>query len=113
MNNKLASRLPLQQMITSVINSATEKVAEDKTRNKKVTELLRYEEHEHGHIPSPEEEMAEKKSSIVALPYIDKLASAVEFIASNLDSIDFPNKGILQKAAESSGSPQGAGKGQG
>lgn len=112
MTDKLASRLPLQQMIANVINSATEKVANEKTRNQKVKELISYEQHEHGHIPTPREEETEKNA--FTLPYIDKLASAVEFIANNLNSIDFPQKGILQKAAESSGhSPQGAGKGEG
>lgn len=111
--NKLASRLPIQQMIASVINSATEKVAEDhNARGKKVKELLSYEKKEHGHIPTPSEEEAEKKAN--ATPdYVEKLAAAVEFIAGNLDTIEFPDKGVLQKAAENAGSPQGAGKGEG
>lgn len=109
--NKLASRLPIQQMIASVINSATEKVAEDHdARGKKVKELLSYEKKEHGHIPTPTEEKAEKTA---APDYVEKLAAAVEFIAGNLDTIEFPDKGILQKAAENTGSPQGAGKGEG
>lgn len=115
--NKLASRLPLQQMIADVINSATEKVAEDQNaRGQKVKELLSYEKREHGHIPTPAEEEAEKTktaSAAIAPSYIEKLASAVEFIAGNFDSIEFPHKGVLQKAAEHSGSPQGAGKGEG
>ncbi len=112
--NKLASRLPIQQMIASVINSATEKVAEDRnTRGQKVKELLSYEKKEHGHIPTPTEEEAEKTKQASAPDYVEKLASAVEFIAGNLNSIEFPDKGILQKAAENAGSPQGAGKGEG
>lgn len=117
MKNKLASRLPIQQMIANVISSATEKVAEDqKGRDKKVKELLAYEKKEHGHIPTPSEEEAEKTAMASAPAYVEKLATAVEYIANNLDSIQFPNRGVLQKAAEeaaSAGSPQGAGKGQG
>lgn len=112
--NKLASKLPIQQMIANVIYSATEKVAEDKNaRSQKVRELISYEKKEHGHIPTPAEEESEKTKMAAAPDYIEKLASAVEFIAGNFDSIEFPNKGILQKAAEQSGSPQGAGKGEG
>lgn len=118
MKNKLASRLPIQQMIANVISSATEKVAEDQNaRNLKVRDLLAYEKKEHGHIPTPSEEEAEKTKTASAGPaYIEKLASAVEYIAGNFDSIDFPNKGVLQKAAEEAvggKSPQGAGKGPG
>lgn len=117
MKNKLASRLPIQQMIANVISSATEKVAEDqKGRDKKVKELLAYEKKEHGHIPTPSEEEAEKTAAASSPAYIEKLANAVEYIAGNFDSIEFPNRGVLQKAAEeaaSAGSPQGAGKGQG
>lgn len=121
---KLASKLPIQQMIANVISSATEKLAEDQSaRNKKVKQLLSYEKAEHGgHIPSPAEEEREEKEKTASAntsdSYIDKLASAVEFIAGNFDTIEFSNKGVLQKAAEhvatlDGGSPQGAGKGEG
>lgn len=112
MTTKLASRLPIQQMIASVLNSATEKVAQDQTsREHKVKELLSYEKKEHGHIPTPAEEEAEKKAA--APEYVEKLASAVEYISTHMNEIDFPNRGVLQKAAEHGGSPQGAGKGEG
>lgn len=121
---KTASKLPIQQMIANVIQDATVKLASDQAeKNKKVKSLLAYEKAEHGgHIPSPAEEEAEKneyeKRASASDDYIEKLASAVEFIAGNFDSIEFPHKGVLQKAAESvstldGGSPQGAGKGQG
>lgn len=120
MKNKLASRLPIQQMIANVISSATEKVAEDqKGRDKKVRDLLAYEKKEHGHIPTPAEEEHEEKEKMAAASapaYVEKLAAAVEYIAGNFDTIEFPNKGLLQKAAEeaaSGGSPKGAGKGPG
>jgi hypothetical protein len=116
---KLASKLPIQQMIANVISNATEKVAAEE-KNKKVKELIAYEKAEHGgHLPSVAEEEQEKKASAnVQDDYIEKLASAVEFIAGNFESIEFPHKGVLQKAAEhvstlDGGSPQGAGKGPG
>ncbi len=117
---KLASKLPIQAMIQNVISSATEKLASEE-ESKKVKSLLRYEVAEHGHIPTPSEERAEKEKTAsvnTGNDYIEKLASAVEFIAGNFDSIEFPQKGLLQKAAEAvathdGGSPQGAGKGPG
>jgi hypothetical protein len=113
MTTKLASRLPIQQMIASVLNSATEKVAQDQTaRNQKVKDLISYEKREHGHIPTPSEEETEKKAS-AAPEYVEKLASAVEYIATHMGEIEFPQRGVLQKAAEHGGSPQGAGKGEG
>lgn len=114
---KLASRLPLQQIIANVISTANEKVAADReAHSQKVRNLVAYEKSEHGHIPSPAEERAEheKTASAGAGPdYIEKLASSVEAIVANFDSIEFPQKGVLQKAAEQSGSTQGAGKGPG
>jgi hypothetical protein len=80
---KLASSLPLQDMIRSVINNATEKLAEDEAeKDKKVKKLLSFEKKEHGHIPSVEEEKAEYEKNASALltdqSYVEKLASACE-----------------------------------
>lgn len=111
---KVASRLPIQNMIASVIQAAQEKVAAAPDTREKTRELIQYEKKEHGHIPTPAEERAEKeKTASINDDYIEKLASSVEFIAGNMNLIDFPQQGVLQKAAEMSGSPQGAGKGQG
>lgn len=105
-------------MIANVISDAMEKVAEDESaKKKKVKKLVAYEKAEHGHIPSPEEEETEKEKTAsvsgVSAMFIEKLATAVEYIAGNFDSISFPMKGVLQKAAEESGSSVGAGKGPG
>lgn len=73
--NKLAGRLPLQDMITSIIDSARVKVAaaEDTTEGKK-EKLLAYEKKEHGgKIPSVKEEKEEKKESK------EKMSSAIDF----------------------------------
>lgn len=115
---KLASSLPLQDMIRSVINNATEKLAEDHKAQEKVKKLISYEKQEHGHIPSVAEEEAEKcaSASTTDPDFIEKLASACDFIAENVDSIEAPAKGVLQQAVEKlaeSGSPAGAGKGPG
>lgn len=113
---KLASRLPIQQMIANAINAASEKLAEDASaKDSKVQKLLAYEKKEHGHIPTPAEEEAEheKTASVTSELWVEKLAAAVEHIVDNFDDIEFPQKGILQKAAEEAGSPQGAGKGPG
>ena len=112
---KLASKLPIQAMIQSVISSATEKLASDE-ESKKVKKLLAYEKDEHGHIPTPAEERAEHEKTASANmqgDYIEKLASSVEFIAGNLHLLDIAPQGVLEKAAKESGSPQGAGKGPG
>lgn len=116
MKTKTASKLPLQQMIANVISHATEKVAADETeKKKKVQNLLAYEKKEHGHIPTPSEEEQEKTASARGMSedYITKLAASVEYIAEHLDSLEFPQRGVLQKAAEEAGSPAGAGKGPG
>ncbi len=112
MKNKTASKLPIQAMIASVFQSANEKLAADESRSQKVKELVAYEKKEHGHIPSPAEERAEhEKTASVGGDYIEKLASAVEFIAGNLNSIDFPPQPVIKQAQE--GSSVGAGKGPG
>jgi hypothetical protein len=111
---KLASNLPIQQMIANAINAASEKLAEDESsKDSKVNKLLAYEKKEHGHIPTPREEEAEKMASATSEEWVEKLAAAVESIVDNFDNIDFPQKSILQKAAEEAGSPRGSGKGPG
>lgn len=112
MKNKLASRLPIQAMIANVISGAKEKVASDASHSQKVKDLVAYEKKEHGHIPTVAEERAEhEKTASVDAQYIEKLASAVEFIATNLNTIEFPPQPVLKQASE--GSPAGAGKGPG
>lgn len=121
---KLASNLPLQDMIRSVIHRATEKTAADESA--KVKNLLKYEEKEHGHIPTVEEEededkdgKKEKKASLTNPIFIEKLASAVEHIAQNIDSIESPQQGVIAQALakmagqspiEEGGSPAGVGQ---
>lgn len=109
---KLASRLPLQEMIASVIADATVKTASEES---KVQKLLAYEKKEHGgHIPTPSEEEAEKEKNASAQltnpAYIEKLASSVEFIASHFNDIEMAPQGVLQKRANEEHSPAGPGR---
>src|SRR3954470_9679154 len=111
---------PLHAMIRSVINGATEKLAAEAGdgKEKKVKNLLKFEKQEHGHIPSVEEEKAEypekTASSFLDSDFIEKLASAVDYIAEHVGEIEQP--GVLAQAlakVAGEGSPRGAGKGPG
>jgi len=100
---KLASNLPLQDMIRSVIANATEKLAADDSRkDEKVKKLISSEKKEHGHLPSEKEEREEyeKEASIVDPGYVEKLASACDFIAANIDKIEVPAQGVLSQAIQ-------------
>lgn len=103
MTVKLAGRLPLQDMITSVIADARQKLAaaedskEDEKEEKKVKKLVAYEKKEHGgKIPSEKEEEEEKKASADVSPdEVEKLASALDYVGDMLkeaDSIDIGNE---------------------
>lgn len=114
MNNQ---RLSLHSMIGSVIAGAKEKIASDEAhRDEKVKKLISYEKAEHGHIPTVDEEEAEKTASLdfTDPTYIDKLASAVDYIAAHVGDIE--PEGVVSRALHkmaAEGSPQGAGKGPG
>ena len=104
--------LPLHDMIRRAIADASVKLAADeKAKEEKVKALLKQEKKEHGHIPSVSEERAEmesheekgdegstKTASLISPDYVEKLASAVEFIAVNADSIAPPEMGYLSQA---------------
>lgn len=114
--------LPLHAMIQGVLASAKEKLASAepfKKEEKKVNNLLKFEKQEHGHIPSVKEEKdeygTEKDANLTDPDYVEKLASAIDFIAANVDGIEPPGPvaQALAKVAKESGSPVGAGKGPG
>lgn len=113
--NKTASKLPIQQMIANVLSESLVKTAKEEETKEKVKKLVSYEKKEHGHIPSPAEEEAEHEktasSRYIDPMYIEKLASSLEFVASNFHTIELPSS-ALQKAAQEA-SPQGPGKGPG
>ncbi len=113
MKTKLASSLPLQDMIRATLANATEKLASDRAgTDAKVRKLVAYEKEEHGHIPTPEEERAEKTASQRVDPeYVEKLASVCEYISKNAHLIEPSPQSAIKAAAE--GSPAGAGKGKG
>lgn len=91
MHSKLAGQLSLHDMITGVLRDTREKVAaseEKDEKSDKVKKLLKYEKKEHGHIPSTQEEEAEKKASIIDpndQEEVEKLASALEVMADLLE----------------------------
>ncbi len=116
----MRSSLPLHAMIQNVIDGAKTKLAADEQKDPKVKNLLKFEKKEHGHIPSVEEEKEEYGSEKVAEAsftdptYVEKLASAVDWLSENVDAIEPPGPVALAlaKVAET-GSPGGAGKGKG
>lgn len=103
--------LPLQDMIAGVIKTARAKMANEHQEPEKVKSLLAYEKKEHGHIPTPTEEEAEKRAAaqLVSDDHVEKLASAVDFIAANLGEIVPPGP-IAQAMAKTAMKP-GAGGG--
>lgn len=96
--------LPLQDMIARVVNDASQrqqKLAED--NSKKVQDLVTYERREHGHVPSVKEEKAEKEKCKtagyqpkVAPDFVEKLASAVDYIAQRTDAIVPAERGVIE-----------------
>lgn len=105
--NKLASKLPIQSMIASVISSSMDKMASDESTKRKVQNLI-----------APQEEVDEDKTKTASAAsggaqYIEKLASAVQFISENLGSLDFAPQGVLQKRASEESTGVGAGRGPG
>jgi hypothetical protein len=82
MHSKLAGNLSLQDMITKVLSDSTEKTAA--AESDKVKKLVAYEKKEHGHVPTPSEEEAEKKASAVQTEEVEKLASALDAAAEKI-----------------------------
>jgi len=100
---KLAHNLPLQDLIRGVIQNAKTKLAEEnkepEKKDDKVKTLLKYEKKEHGgHIPSVKEEEEEKMASLTDPMFVEKLASACDFIAEHVDEIRPAAKGVIESA---------------
>jgi hypothetical protein len=82
------SNLPLQEMLAGVVRSATEKLAAAEAN---------------GHREPWEEEeetstQEEENAGLTDSSYVEKLASACDFLAENIDSIEAPNRGVLGSA---------------
>jgi len=111
------SVLPLQDMIAGAIKTASAKIASEAHKEpEKVKKLLAYEKKEHGHIPSPHEEEVECESkekmayaALISDDHVEKLASAVDFLATHLGDIAAPGP-IAQALAKTAMKP-GAGGG--
>lgn len=106
MFTKLAGRLSLKDLVSNVIEETREKIAssdeknekKDEKKEEKVKKLVSYENKEHGHIPTPKEEEAEKKASALVLApgeEVEKLASALEQLGEQFekDAADEQNHG--------------------
>lgn len=101
MKSALSGRFPLSEMVSQTLENARMKLAsaegkeekkdpkkeegkkDDKKSEKKVEQLLSYEKKEHGHIPTPKEEEAEKKAS-AGEDETEKLAAALDYAADLL-----------------------------
>jgi len=104
MKSKLAGRLSLQDMISAQLETAREKLAASEPESEKVKKLVEYEKSYHGHVPSPEEEMEEKKKARKAgakaekaaeeaekkasADDVEKLASALDYVGEMLKEAD-------------------------
>lgn len=105
MKSKLAGRLSLQDMISAQLETAREKLAAAEPEAEKVKKLVEYEKSYHGHVPSPKEEMEEKKKALkegvkaekeaeeaaekkAAAEEVEKLASALDYVGELLKEAD-------------------------
>lgn len=105
MKTKLASKLPIQDMLRSVLSNATEKLAADERSQSRIRDLVTEK-------TASSKSGVEKTASLTSPDFIEKLAAACDHIAANIDHIETPPKSVLKQASEE-GSPAGAGKGPG
>lgn len=91
MNIKLAGHLPLQDMIAQIVQGTRNSMHKTaSSEDEKVKKLVAYEKREHGKIPTPKEEEAEKRASAGVIDHsdpeeVEKLASALESVADALE----------------------------
>lgn len=88
------SNLPLQDMIAGVVRSATAKLAADEEAEKKVKDEIKVKSEEE----KEKESCGDKTASWTDPKYVEKLASACDFISQNVDAIEAPNRGVLGSA---------------
>ena len=109
---KLAHSPSVQDMIRNVLSNATEKLASDEGQAQRI---LAYEAKDQGGW-LPEEEEAEDEvidSDLTNPVFVEKLASACDMIAANVDGIETRQVGVLQAALDKQaqeGSAAGPGK---
>lgn len=97
------SNLPLQDMIAGVIRNATEKLAEDANpfakSEKSSTDKSGKTTNKTGKTHATDKSAKTEKTAALTDPdYIEKLASAVEYINANMDGLLPQNQGVLQSA---------------
>jgi len=107
------SNLPLQDMIAGVVRSATEKLAADEEAEKKVKDEMREDYDSESDEDEEKDSCATKTAKWTDPKYVEKLASACDFISQNVDNISTPNRGVLgnalAKMAQEAGMPPDAG----
>lgn len=95
------SNLPLQEMIAGVVRDATEKMAAHPDDWAAKEAIGQQKEAMCGSCKMAGEKCTcgpEKTAAIVDPDYIEKLASACDFLAGNITHIEVPNRGVLGNA---------------
>lgn len=85
------NHLPLQDMIRSVVSTATEKLAADQDSEAQLRAAVEGK-------PAPAKPQTAQQAEATDPDFVEKLASVCDFIADNVDSIESPNRGVLGHA---------------
>lgn len=113
----LTSNLPLQDMIAGVIRNATEKLAADENpfaAKKSSTDKSGKTTNKTGKTHATDKSAKTEKTAALTDPeYIEKLASAIEYINSNLGELMPQSQGVIQQALTKMASAEQIGAGRG
>lgn len=85
------NNLPLQDMIRSVVATATEKLAADQDSEAQLRAAVEGK-------PAPAKAQASQNTEATDPDFVEKLASVCDFIANNVNHIEAPNRGVLGQA---------------
>jgi hypothetical protein len=102
------SNLPLQDMITSVVRTATQKLASERSTSNRIKAAASATEcdrcgysmddcqcEEPSKLAQRKTKTASPGNKLTEKSYVTKLASVCDFIAQNVDNITVPNRGVL------------------
>lgn len=85
------NNLPLQDMIRNVVSNATEKLASDQSAEAQLHAAVTG-------APAKKPAAATEENEATDPSFVEKLASACDFIAENVNRIESPNRGVLGQA---------------
>lgn len=85
--------LPLQDLIRSVVSSATEKLASDQNAETQIRNAVGGQP-----VASAASDEESEESEFTDADFVEKLASACDFIAQNVNNIEAPQRGVLGNA---------------